>query len=284
VTARKPSQQAVDYERIAKAIDFIGENMAAQPSLGEIAQYLHLSPFHCQKLFSRWAGLTPKQFLQVLTLEHAKQQLSQRVSLLDAATTAGLSGTSRLHDHFVTIEAMTPGEFKLQGEGLKISYGHVETPFGRAFFAATKRGICMFGFTDKGDAPTELTALKAQFPHATMAKDNGRNTQSILALFNNKQLENTTIPLHISGTNFQIQVWKALLRIPEGATSSYSEIANAIGKPKAARAVGTAIGSNPIAFLIPCHRVLRQSGALGGYRWGLTRKRALLAWEVARLS
>ena len=277
-----PEQKPADYERIAKAIEFISLHAQRQPSLEEIADHLHLSPFHFQRLFSQWAGLTPKQFLKVLTLEHAKQLLLQSSSVFNTSGEVGLTSSSRLHDHFVSIEAVTPGEFKRRGEGLEISYGLSSSDFGTVFAATTARGICRLSFPDENDLDSEIKELKAQWPLAKLTREDDNISNLCANLFQSQNRKGSKIALHISGTNFQISVWKSLLRIPEGSLVSYGDIASRLGKPNAVRAVGTAVGANPVGYLIPCHRVIRQSGALGGYRWGLTRKQALIAREQAR--
>jgi AraC family transcriptional regulator of adaptative response/methylated-DNA-[protein]-cysteine methyltransferase len=271
-----------DYDRIAQAINFIIARANNQPSLEEIATHLHLSPFHFQRLFSRWAGVTPKRFLQVLTLERAKLLLAESRSLLEVTDTVGLSSGSRLYDHFVQLEAVTPGEFKTQGKGLVIEYGSQTTAFGNTFIAATARGVCTLEFLESADFNDQLLALQSKWPHAMIRENNSAITPIVAAIFDIERKPERPLSLYVSGTNFQINVWKALLKIPAGQVSSYSRIAAAIGHPDAARAVGQAIGSNPVAFLIPCHRVIQQSGQLGGYHWGITRKHALHAWESAR--
>ncbi len=271
-----------DYDRIAKAIAFITCQAKAQPTLNEVAAHLHMSAFHFQRLFSRWTGVTPKRFLQALTVERAKQLLRESKSLVEVSDSVGLSSGSRLYDHFVQLEAVTPGEFKLAGAGLSIDYALHDTPFGYAFIAITPRGICNFSFLESTDMGEPLNALRKKWPHASL-RENKHRTQSIInALFNIQKKVDRPLSLHVTGTNFQINVWKALLRIPPGMVTSYSDIAAAIGHPKSARAVGLAVGANPVAFLIPCHRVIQQSGALGGYHWGIIRKHAIHAWESAR--
>jgi AraC family transcriptional regulator, regulatory protein of adaptative response / methylated-DNA-[protein]-cysteine methyltransferase len=270
-----------DYDRIASAIAYLQANVTAQPQLADIARHVHLSPFHFQRLFTRWAGTTPKRFLQVLTLELGKNLLTQSPSILAVTDALGLSSSSRLHDHFVQIEAVTPGEFRSKGAALCIEYGVQPTPFGDLFVAQTPRGICRAAFMDADAELTEqLSTLQKTWPLATYIHNNNvaKQAASVIAA-----LPNTTptapLSLHINGTNFQLAVWRALLSIPAGTALSYSDIATSIGSPTAVRAVGTAIGANPVALLIPCHRVIQQSGALGGYRWGLTRKVAIQAWE-----
>lgn len=265
-----------DYERISKAIAFIRQHVHEQPELDEIAQHVHLSPFHFQRLFKRWAGTTPKRFLQVLTLELGKKLLDQDQSILDVSENIGLSSTSRLHDHFVQIEAITPGEYKSKGKGLEIRYATHDTPFGNLFIATTSKGICRASFIDRSIQDEEIY-LHKYFTNASFIEDKKSTANLIEQFFSSNQ--ETKFHLHIAGTNFQLAVWQALLRIPSAKAISYGELANHLQKPGASRAVGTAVGANPIAFLIPCHRVIQQSGALGGYRWGLERKEAFLAWE-----
>lgn len=271
-----------DYERIAQAISFIASRVDSQPGLDEIAAHVHLSPYHFQRLFSRWAGVTPKRFLQVLTLERAKQLLGKSMPLLEVSDALGLSSGSRLYDHFVHLEAVTPGEYKLGGAGLTIEYAVHETPFGTAFIATTPRGICSFSFCEHMEIDEHLAALQKKWRHASL-RENREQTQAVVqAMFGAEKKIDRPVSLYVSGTNFQISVWKALLQIPPAKVVSYSQVANAIGHPGSARAVGLAVGANPIALLIPCHRVIQQSGKLGGYHWGLTRKQAIHAWESAR--
>jgi len=270
-----------DYQRIAEAIDFINANADQQPSLEVIAAQLNLSPFHFQRLFSRWAGVTPKKYLQILTVERAKQLLAEAQPLLAVANEIGLSGTSRLHDHFVQLEAVTPGEFKSGGAGLTIDYGVYNSPFGNIFVAATARGICKLSFIDQDKVELHIDDLQRRWPKASLRNQNSDRLKIIESLFTHQELKRP-LSLHVTGTNFQVSVWRALLQIPAGALTSYTQIADAVDRPKAARAVGTAIGSNPVAFFIPCHRVLQQSGNIGGYLWGTTRKHAMHAWESAR--
>lgn len=271
-----------DYQRIAEAIEFITGHIASQPTLEEIAAHLHLSPFHFQRLFSRWVGVTPKRYLQILTVERAKQLLGESRSLLDVSDTLGLSSGSRLYDHFVHLEAVTPGEYKQRGRDLAIDYAVHSTPFGDVFMAMTPRGICKLGFLDYGDYGQHLAELRRQWP-LSVIQENHESTQPVVEeMFWRNGAPDRPLSLSVSGTNFQISVWKALLQIPPGAVVSYTQVAEALGKPRSARAVGTAIGANPVALLIPCHRVIRQSGQLGGYHWGETRMHAIHAWETAR--
>lgn len=271
-----------DYDRIAEAISFIVSRVDSQPTLQEIAGHLHLSPFHFQRLFSRWAGVTPKRFLQVLTLERAKQLLSESKPLLEVSDALGLSSGSRLYDHFVHLEAVTPGEYKTGGVSMTIEYAVHDTPFGKAFIATTPRGICSFAFLDGMEIDAYLTSLHKAWPHAAVHENRHRTLAVIRAMFHGEKKSDRPVSLHVSGTNFQISVWKALLQIPPARVASYSQVAAAIGHPNSARAVGLAVGANPVAFLIPCHRVIQQSGRLGGYHWGETRKQAIHVWESAR--
>ena len=273
-----------DYERIAQAIAFITQHVESQPTLAQMAAQARLSPFHFQRLFSRWAGVSPKRFLQVLTLERAKQLLREAPRpLLEVADGVGLSSGSRLYDHFVQLEAMTPGEFKHGGAGLTITHGVHDTPFGPAFIAATTKGICRLEFLDTQPDAHPLAELARQWPRARLQEQAQRTRAWVDALFQDMRPAQRPLSLHVTGTNFQIQVWQALLRIPPGSLASYTEVAQAIGRPGSARAVGNAVGANPVAYLIPCHRVIQQSGHLGGYRWGVPRKHALHAWETARV-
>ena len=271
-----------DYDRIAEAISFIVNRVNSQPGLEEIARHLHLSPFHFQRLFCRWAGVTPKRFLQVLTLERAKQLLSESKPLLEVSDSLGLSSGSRLYDHFVHLEAVTPGEYKMGGAGLTIEYAVHDTPFGKAFIATTPRGICSFAFLERAEIDEHLAGLHKKWPHAMVHENRQRTLAVIQTMFSAEKKLKHPVSLHVSGTNFQISVWKALLQIPPATVASYSQVASAIGRPRSARAVGLAVGANPVAFLIPCHRVIQQSGKLGGYHWGETRKQAIHAWESAR--
>lgn len=271
-----------DYARIADAIRFIASQVARQPTLDEIAAHVHLSPFHFQRLFSRWAGVTPKRYLQVLTLERAKALLQESRPLLEVADTLGLSSGSRLYDHFVQLEAVTPGEYKQRGAGLVIDHGVHDTPFGQAFVALTPRGVCNFSFLDDQAPQTPLSALAHSWPEAELREAPSRTRGVIHTMFDSSKAPDRPISLHVSGTNFQISVWRALLQIPPAKVVSYTQVANAVGNPKAARAVGLAVGANPVALMIPCHRVIQQNGKLGGYHWGETRKQAIHAWEAAR--
>jgi len=271
-----------DYDRIAEAIAFITSRVDSQPTLNEVAAHVHLSPFHFQRLFCRWAGVTPKRFLQVLTLERAKQLLRESRPLLEVSDSLGLSSGSRLYDHFVKLEAITPGEFKMGGAGLTIECAVHNTPFGNVFIAITPKGVCNIAFLEDAEGDEHLAELHKRWPHAAI-HENPESTRAVAqAMLGKEGRLDRPLSLHVAGTNFQTSVWKALLRIPPGRVVSYSEVAEAIGHPRAARAVGHAVGANPVAFLIPCHRVIRQSGELGGYHWGETRMHAIHAWETAR--
>jgi AraC family transcriptional regulator of adaptative response/methylated-DNA-[protein]-cysteine methyltransferase len=274
------SQLIKDYERVAEAIRFIEAQVTAQPSLAEIADHVHLSPYHFQRLFSRWAGISPKRFLQALTVAHAKQLLDACTSLLEVSGQLGLSSASRLHDHFIQLEAVTPGEYRRRGAGMDISYGVAETHFGFAFIAASDKGICQLGFLENRDCSHELERLAKRWPEARLLENHADIHRLAKSLFSHQGSPDRPLSLLVSGTNFQINVWLALLNIPEGKLVSYAQVAKAIQRPDAVRAVGNAVGANPIAFLIPCHRVIHNSGELDGYRWGGIRKRALIAWEA----
>lgn len=273
-------QQTLDYQRVAEAIDFIRLNFKQQPDLDEVAQKVFLSPYHFQRLFSEWAGVSPKKFLQYLSVEYAKGILKNtQASLVEAAYETGLSGTSRLHDLFVNIEGMTPGEYKNGGENLQIHYSFAESPFGHVLVASTPKGICHMAFAD--DERGAFDALQANFPRASFRQITDLAQQDALQIFRQDWQNLQSVKLHLKGTPFQIKVWETLLKIPFGALSTYASVAQKINQPMAARAVGTAIGSNPVAFLIPCHRVINATGNIGNYHWGPTRKMAMVGWEAA---
>lgn len=309
-----PSQ---DYARVAQAIAYLRDHLIAQPTLDDLAAHLGLSPFHVQRLFTRWAGVSPKRFVQALTVAQARPMLAQGQPVLDVAHSLGLSSGSRLHDHFVRIEAMTPGEYQRGGAGLALGHGVADTPFGPALLAWTPRGLCHLGFIDQaaGDAPGAADAadaigaavpadtLRARWPRAMLTQDaDGARTWAraifpvqpepdeagahpeahAMARAPSPLPPSPALRLHLQGTPFQLQVWQALLRIAPGALGSYGQLAEQIGRPSASRAVGQAVGANPVGYLIPCHRVIQQSGAIGGYRWGPERKRIMLAREAAQ--
>ena len=276
------TQDQINYHRIAEAIEFIVENHRSQPELEQIAERVHMSPFHFQRLFTQWAGVSPKKFLQYVSIEHAKRVLRTKVSLLETASEVGLSGTGRLHDLFVSIEGMTPGEYKNGGEQLSINYSFAETPFGNVIIASTLKGICRMTFYQEEDEA--LISLMQQFPHAQFSQKVDILQQNALFIFQRDWSQLQQIKLHLKGTEFQLKVWQALLKIPMGELQTYGNLAARMEKPGASRALGTAIGSNPVAFLIPCHRVIQSTGAIGGYRWGPTRKSAIIGWEAARMN
>lgn len=274
-----------DYYRIAQAIAFMRQYHLEQPNLPAIAQHIGLSEYHFQRMFTQWAGISPKRFLQYLTIEYAKSKIVQTKSLLDLTLDVGLSSPGRLHDLFVTLEAMSPGEFKTGGSRLHIRYGIHDTPFGKSVIATTRRGICNLHFLDAIDEETAEEELRKSWSNAQIICDR-QTTQPLcdqifqpVTFCNQKPLT-----LLVKGTNFQIQVWKALLRVPFGEITTYQTIAEMVGCPTAARAVGNAVGHNPISYLIPCHRIIRESGELGGYRWGLARKTIMLGWEATHAS
>ncbi|WP_119080511.1 methylated-DNA--[protein]-cysteine S-methyltransferase [Chitinophaga alhagiae] len=276
------TQQELDYRRIAEAIGFFRENFKAQPKLEEVAEHVHLSPFHFQRMFQQWAGVTPKQFLQYLSVEHAKEILKTTgASLFDTAFETGLSGTGRLYDLFVKIEGMTPGEYKNGGASLQINYSFADTPFGTVIVASTGKGICHMAFADEGEGPA-LAQLKRMFPNAGYHQRVDMIQQNALFVFSQDWSRLEEIRLHLKGTDFQIKVWETLLKIPPGGLTTYADLARKAGHEGAFRAAGTAVGNNPVAFLIPCHRVIKASGEIGEYHWGGVRKNAIIGWEAAR--
>lgn len=271
-----------DFDRVTRALEFLEERAPAQPPLGELAAHVGLSEFHLQRLFTRWAGVSPKRFMQVQALHHAKDALDGARSVLDGTWEAGLSSPGRLHDLFVTLEAVTPGEYRSGGAGMQVDAGFHDTPFGECLLATTARGVCGLSFLD-GDRDTAWADLESRWPGAIVREAPRRTAATAAAIFDPLGTRvDRPLALLVRGTNFQVQVWTALLRIPAGRLAAYDDVAAAAGFPTAHRAVGTAVGRNPIAFLIPCHRVIRSNGAIGGYRWGVTRKRAILAWEAGR--
>ncbi len=275
--------EETDYERVGRAIRYLEEERAEQPSLDDVAGVMGLSPHHCHRLFSRWVGTTPKRFLQFLTAEHAKLALRESRSVLDATFDAGLTSPGRLHDLMVTLEAVSPGEYRAAGEGLEIRWGVHDTPFGEALVGMTGRGICALEFLAERSPNEAAAELAAGWPAATVRHEPAATGPIVDRIFPERHAQPEG-PFHllVRGTNFQIRVWQALLRIPPSAVISYGDLARRIGKPGAARAVGGAVGSNSVSYLIPCHRVVREATGLGHYRWGAVRKHALLAWEAAR--
>lgn len=275
-----------DYERIARVIRYLDEHHAVQPDLAELADRAGLSPFHFHRLFSAWAGVTPKDFVQCLTLAHAKQLLRRGENVLDTALDAGLSGPGRLHDLCVSLEAASPGEIKSGGEGWTITMGFAESPFGKCFLAESPRGLCRVAFVEGDRDSAAVAELQQDWPRARLRRDDARAARLAAHIFRQRESSAGAPSLRafVRGTAFQVRVWRALLRIESGSVVTYGRLAGAIGQPAAARAVGTAVGRNPLAYLIPCHRVIRETGVIGGYRWGAVRKRAILAWESAPLA
>lgn len=275
-------QDKIDYIRIAEAIEYIKTNFRDQPKLDDVAEIVHLSPFHFQRLFTEWAGVSPKKFLQYITIEHAKSLLKEnQATLFETSNEIGLSGTSRLHDLFISLEGMTPADYKNGGKNLIIHYQFYECLFGKIIIGSTSKGICYMAFVDEKEKGFNL--LQQHFPNAKFIQSENEQHQNALLVFNKDWTNLNPIKLHLKGTEFQIKVWETLLKIPMGKLSTYGNIANSINNPNASRAVGTAIGSNPVAYLIPCHRVIQSSGIFGGYMWGNTRKTAIIGWEQSNL-
>jgi AraC family transcriptional regulator of adaptative response/methylated-DNA-[protein]-cysteine methyltransferase len=269
-----------DYDRIEKAIRFLRENFKSQPRLDEVAAHVGLSSYHFQKMFTKWAGVSPKKFLQFISVEYSKQLLKKNKTLSVVSHQAGLSGTGRLHDLFVNIEAMTPGEFKNGGAGLTIHYSFGKTPYGEVLIASTEKGVCHTSFIMDNEQPE--TILAQDFPKAELIQSENAMHDKVIQLFQANFQENESIQLHLKGTPFQLKVWKALLEIPAGEVKTYGNLAEDIGHPKAYRAVGSAVGQNSVAFIIPCHRVIASTGVIGNYRWGSERKIAMFGREVAQ--
>ena len=268
-----------EFARMTRAIEFIESEFDRQPRLTEIAKHVGLSDFHFNRLFRRWTGLTPKQYLAEVTSRAAGDALREEPSVMDAAHAVGLSGGGRLHDLTVTLNAMTPGEIRAQGEGVTIRHGIADTPFGSAFLAETPRGLCRLAFIEPGAERQELRQLREQVAKANLVRDDARAEELVRIIWGQGR---ESLPLAVCGTNFQVQVWRALLELAPGATVTYSALARQLGKPEGARAVGNAVGANPIAWVIPCHRVLRAGGKPGGYRWGTARKQMIRRWENRR--
>jgi AraC family transcriptional regulator of adaptative response/methylated-DNA-[protein]-cysteine methyltransferase len=284
----KPSAQGAalrDYDAVRRAIGFISEHWRMQPTTDAIADAAHLTPDELHHLFRRWAGLTPKAFMQALTLDNAKRLLRDSASVLDAAYDSGLSGPGRLHDLFVTHEAMSPGEWKKGGEGLVMKYGFHPSPFGIAVVIANDRGLAGLAFADEGEEQPALEDMTRRWPLATYVESYADTAPLAKRIFDSTQWrEDQPLRVVLIGTDFEVRVWETLLKIPMGRATTYSDVANKILKPKASRAVGAAVGKNPISFVVPCHRVLGKSGALTGYHWGITRKQAMIGWETGRVS
>jgi AraC family transcriptional regulator of adaptative response/methylated-DNA-[protein]-cysteine methyltransferase len=272
----------IDYQRVAKAISYIREHATEQPKLDEVAKAVHLSPYHFHRMFKEWAGVTPKTFLQYISLKQAKKLLDQDKTIEEATFKTGLSSSSRLHDLFVNIEGMTPGEFKNGGRALDICYHFSESPFGHILIASTGKGICSLSFVE--DEDVGLQELKDSWPNADIIESQDKHIKNLENRLSNDWQDLDEIKLHIRGTEFQLKVWEALLKIPTGQLVSYSDVAEDIGNHNASRAVGTALANNPVAYLIPCHRVIKKVGKIGEYRWGSTRKTAIIGWEAAQIS
>jgi len=269
-----------NYERIEQAILFIRDNHRSQPELEDIARHVHLSPFHFQRMFREWAGVSPKKFLQYISAAHAKTLLRKDKPLADVAFETGLSGTGRLHDLFISIEGMTPGEYRNGGSALTISYSFSETPFGPVIIASTTKGVCHLAFfTDREQA---VATLKEAFPNARLVPATDPQQQQALRVFSRDWSDRSAVRLHLKGTPFQLKVWETLLQIPCGEVTTYAAVAGRIQAPNAQRAVGAAVGANPVGYLIPCHRVILSSGIIGNYHWGSPRKTAMLGWEAAQ--
>jgi AraC family transcriptional regulator of adaptative response/methylated-DNA-[protein]-cysteine methyltransferase len=279
------STAAADYDVVRRAIAHIKGNWRAQPEIEQISEAAGVTPTELHHLFRRWAGLTPKAFLQALTLDSARNLLRDSASVLDASYEVGLSGPGRLHDLFVTHEAMSPGEWKTGGEGLTISYGFHPSQFGTALVMATDRGLCGLAFSDCGKERAALADMKSRWPKANYVEDSARTAPLCARIFDKKLWrEDRPLRVVLIGTDFEVRVWETLMRIPMGSATTYSNVATTIGKPTASRAVGAAVGKNPICFVVPCHRVMGKSGDLTGYHWGVTRKRAMLGWEAGTVA
>jgi AraC family transcriptional regulator, regulatory protein of adaptative response / methylated-DNA-[protein]-cysteine methyltransferase len=270
-----------DFQRITQAIEYIHSRFPEQPNLEKVAAHIHVSPFHFQRMFTKWAGVSPKKFLQFISIRHAKHLLEKSYSLADVAFETGLSGTSRLHDLFVGIEGMTPGEYKHGAERLDIRYCMEGSPFGKIGIASTQRGICNIFFCENEEQC--LTELKSSWPSANIKKGKNQQLDDIARFFTEDWDNLQRIKLHLKGSAFQLKVWEALLRIPAGELTSYSALASTIGHPGSSRAVGSAIACNPVAYLIPCHRVIQSTGIIGDYHWGGTRKKAIIGWESCKI-
>jgi len=279
----KPSAASRDYDLVRRAIQFLSERWEEQPELDRLAAHLGLSPAHCQKLFKRWCGLSPKEFVQAITVDHARRLLTDSASVLDAAHEVGLSGGGRLHDLFVAHEAMTPGDFRRGGEGLTLRYGFHASPFGESIAVVAPKGLAGLGWVDSGDRAAALADMVRRWPNARFEEDRAATAPFASRAFDPAEWKpDRPLRLVLIGTDFELRVWETLLSIPMGRATTYSDIARKLGKPQAARAVGAAVGKNPISFVVPCHRVLGRSGALTGYHWGLSRKQAIIGWEAGQ--
>jgi len=279
------SQSADDYEMVRQNLEWLREHWREQPTLDSLAERNGISAAHLQRLFMRWAGLSPKAFVQALTIDHARKLLRESASVLDAAYEVGLSGPGRLHDLFVTLEGMTPGTYKAKGKGLEIRFGFHDCPFGRVLLMMTEQGICGLAFADPGEESGALLDMRSRWPEASYVEDPSATAPHVMRIFNPAAwTAEKPVRVVFIGTDFETRVWQTLLKVPLGRATTYSDIAGHIGNPKASRAVGTAVGRNPISFVVPCHRVLGKSGGLCGYHWGLTRKQAILGWEAGLLA
>ena len=276
------TQDQINFQRIASAIGYLNSNFKEQPNLDEVAEKVHLSPFHFQRMFSEWAGVSPKKFLQFLSLEYAKNLLYEGTTLSETTHQTGLSSTARLHDLFVKMEGMTPAEYKQGGVNLSINYSISDSPFGQILIASTEKGICSLLFIE--DEESGFESLKLKFPNATYTLKQDTLQTDALSIFTKDWSQLNQVKLHLKGTPFQMKVWQTLVKIPSGRLATYGQIASTIDKPGASRAVGTAIGDNPIAYLIPCHRVIQATGHFGQYHWGADRKAAIIGWEASRIA
>ncbi|MBK7937323.1 MAG: methylated-DNA--[protein]-cysteine S-methyltransferase [Lewinellaceae bacterium] len=272
----------LNYERVAEAIGFLSRNFREQPSLQDVAEHVHLSPEHFQRIFTEWAGVSPKKFTQFLTIDYLRNHLHEFSSVQDAADASGLSAQSRVYDLFVNIEGVTPDEFRQRGKGLEIRYGFHNSPFGECFIAATERGICGLSFVSDTTPQVEFGRFEQKWKFAELKENQAFTKEIVENVFQPERRKSSKITLLVQGTNFQLKVWEALLSIPAGSVATYEHIARSIGRPGAARAVGMAIGNNPVGYIIPCHRVIKKAGQIGEYHWGVTRKRALIGWEMAQ--
>lgn len=272
----------IDYQRVAKAITYIKEHATEQPNLDDVAEAVHLSPYHFHRMFKEWAGVTPKEFLQYISLNNAKKLLNKNQTIEEATFHIGFSSSSRLHDLFVNIEGMTPGEFKKKGQALDIRYRFSKSPFGDILIASTGKGISNLSFVEERDE--SIRELKKSWPNANLTEGNDKHIENLKKILGDDWENLDEIKLHLQGTDFQLKVWEALLKIPVGQLATYSDVAQDIGNPKASRAVGSALANNPVAYLIPCHRVIKKVGGIGEYRWGSTRKTAIIGWEAAQVS
>lgn len=272
----------LNYDRVAEAIGFLSQNFREQPSLQDVAEHVHLSPEHFQRIFTEWAGVSPKKFTQFLTIDYLRNHLHEFSSVQAAADASGLSAQSRVYDLFVNIEGVTPDEFRQRGKGLEIRYGFHNSPFGECFIAATERGICGLSFVSDTTPQVEFGRFEQKWKFAELKENQAFTKEIVENVFQPERRKSSKITLLVQGTNFQLKVWEALLNIPAGSVATYEHIARSIGRPGAARAVGTAIGNNPVGYIIPCHRVIKKAGQIGEYHWGVTRKRALIGWEMAQ--